>query len=49
MKKFNVPELTGMNYFIWALKIKSTLSFKRFDSVLSEVKPKGLNEKDSKE
>ena len=49
MEKLNVPELTGTNYFIWALKIKSALSLKRLDSVLSEVKPEGLSEKDSTE
>ena len=49
MEKLNVPELTGTNYFIWALKIKSALSLKRLDSVLSEVKPEGLTEKDSTE
>ena len=49
VEKLNIPELTGTNYFISALKIKSTLSLKRLGSVLSEVEPKGLNEKDSKE
>ena len=49
VKKLNVPELTGLNYLIWALKIKFALSLKRFNSVLSEVKPKDLNEKDSTE
>ena len=47
VEKLNIPELTGTNYFISALKIKSTLSLKRLGSVLSEVEPKGLNEKDS--
>ena len=46
MEKLNVPELSGI---IWALKIKSALSLKRLDSVLSEVKPEGLNENDTTE
>ncbi|GBM43503.1 hypothetical protein AVEN_9456-1 [Araneus ventricosus] len=45
MEKLTVPELTGSNYFIWALKMKAALSLKRLFSVIESEKPIGLEGK----
>lgn len=37
------------NYFVWCLKTKASVSLKRLNLVISEVKAKGLNENYSKE
>ncbi|GBL95367.1 hypothetical protein AVEN_154778-1 [Araneus ventricosus] len=49
MDRISVPELTGTNYFIWSLKMQAALSLKRLDSVTTQMKPEGLNEKDALE
>lgn len=48
MNKLKIPELAGTNYFIWNLKMKTALSLKKLDLVISEVKAKELSKSDSK-
>ncbi|GFS79488.1 retrovirus-related Pol polyprotein from transposon TNT 1-94 [Trichonephila clavipes] len=41
-----IPDLNGMNYFIWELKMKAALSLKRLDSLIINEKPGDLSRKD---
>ncbi|GFW21804.1 retrovirus-related Pol polyprotein from transposon TNT 1-94 [Trichonephila clavipes] len=46
MDKITIPDLNGMNYFIWELKMKAALSLKRLVPLILEEKPEDLTRKD---
>ncbi|GFW54533.1 retrovirus-related Pol polyprotein from transposon TNT 1-94 [Trichonephila clavipes] len=46
MDKITIPDLNGMDYFIWELKMKAALSLKRLDSLILNEKPEDLTRKD---
>ncbi|GFT07800.1 retrovirus-related Pol polyprotein from transposon TNT 1-94 [Trichonephila clavipes] len=45
MGKITIPDLNGMNYFIWELKMKAALSLRRLDSLIINEKPEVLTRK----
>ncbi|GFU49254.1 retrovirus-related Pol polyprotein from transposon TNT 1-94 [Trichonephila clavipes] len=45
MDKITIPDLNGMNYFIWELKMKACLSLKGLDSLIIHEKPGDLSHK----
>ncbi|GBN58995.1 hypothetical protein AVEN_182951-1 [Araneus ventricosus] len=49
MDRISVPELTSSIYYIWSLKMQAALSLKLLDSVITQLKPEGLTEKDASE
>ncbi|GFX51246.1 RBR-type E3 ubiquitin transferase [Trichonephila clavipes] len=46
MDNITIPDLNGMNYFIWELKMKAAFSLKRLDFLILNEKPEDLTHKD---